>query len=92
MRAANKAAPYSVADVHALRAVALGTATEAQQKRAMDWIVRSCAEAYEPNTAPTAQGMAFCEGRRSVGLEIARLVEMPVSPAGAAALKKMEHR
>jgi len=74
-------APYSYADVVAVRAVATGEATPEQQKRALDWLIHSAAGAYEISFRSDGQGgdreTAFAEGRRFVGLQLVKLVNLP---------------
>jgi hypothetical protein len=69
---------YDLADVHAMRAVAAGTAEPEQQKRAIRWIVERAAGTYEPSFRPEGdRETCFAEGRRMVGLQIVKLVNMP---------------
>jgi len=60
-----------------MQALARGEATAAQQKRALGWIVRSAADwagiAYHTDPHDTA----FANGRRFVGVQIQKLVDMP---------------
>lgn len=77
MRSANKAALYVLADVTALQALSRGEADEDQQRRALRWIVHVCSETYEPSYRETDRETAFVEGRRSVGIEVTRLLNMP---------------
>lgn len=73
-------AEYDFADVMAVKALAAGTANADQQKRALDWIVRSAAGAYEISYRSDADGgdreTAFAEGRRFVGLQVVKLVNL----------------
>ncbi len=71
---------YEARDVEALQALQRGDATPDQQGKALDWIVRSGAGAYELSFRSDADGgereTAFAEGRRFVGLQIVKLLSM----------------
>jgi hypothetical protein len=77
----NPVAParYDEEDVAALKAVAAGNASAGQQKRALSWIVHRAAMTYDEMFV---QGQAdttnFLTGRRNVGLQIMKLVNVPV--------------
>jgi hypothetical protein len=65
---------YAAADVSAVQAWAAGTATPDQQKRAYEWVMFHGARVREVTFQPdNAHATAFAEGRRFVGLQIARL-------------------
>lgn len=74
-------APYDYADVIAFKALAEGKADAAQQRRALDWLIWKAAGAYDETYYPTEQGgerdSAFAQGRRFVGLQVVKLVNMP---------------
>lgn len=72
-------APFEVADVAAIQALALGTANSAQQKRALDWIIKVAAKTYEPEYQTDSRDHAFCSGRRSVGLNIVVLTKIDLA-------------
>ena len=73
-------ATYHLADLHAVRAVSWGTATEDQQKRAMRWIIEKAADTYGPSFFGNDQlDMAHHEGRRFVGLQLVKAINMPAS-------------
>lgn len=71
-------------DVGALKAVYQGIATEHQQRRALDFIIKVlCAvgeQSYVPGGPPGATEMAC--GRRQVGIEIVNLVAVNLNPGG----------
>jgi hypothetical protein len=71
-------APYTEADVMALKALAAGNANERQQQQALRWIVQAAAGvddlSFQPGSAD--RETAFMEGRRFVGLQCRKLVEM----------------
>lgn len=71
--------PWYREDVYAMQAVAKGIANEAQQKRALDWIIR-CAGTYAPTFhAGKTDVTHFAEGSRHVGMQIVHLINMPAS-------------
>lgn len=71
---------YTQADIYALKALQEGKADPAQQRRALDWIVNTAAGTYELSFRSDADGgereTAFAEGRRFVGLQVVKLVNM----------------
>ena len=73
--------PYTwePADAYALQALAKGIANEGQQKRALDWIIRS-AGTYAP-TFYVGQHDAsdFAQGSRHVGLQVVKLLNLPAT-------------
>lgn len=76
-----KPAGYVLADVEALQALHAGTASEGQQRRALDWIIKDAAETYEQAFRSDADGgerdTSFALGRAFVGQQIVKLVNMP---------------
>jgi hypothetical protein len=61
----------------AIQAVALGTADEDQQKRAIQTIVEGLCQTYELSFSPDSErDSAFAEGKRFVGLQIAKLTKL----------------
>lgn len=69
---------WDYADAMALRALAAGNANEGQQRRAIHWIVRAAADTYGLSfRMGDPHGTSFAEGRRFVGTQIVKLVEMP---------------
>lgn len=71
-------APWDSADVAALQALARGVANEGQQKRALNYIITALGMTYEHTYSPTSErDSAFAQGRRYVGLQIVKLVNMP---------------
>lgn len=85
-------ASYTLADVSAVQALALGEAQPHQQKAALDWIIRCAAGTYEPSYRSDADGgdreTAYAEGRRFIGLSLIKLVNMP--EAAKSALRKAD--
>jgi len=70
---------YQKADIYALRALSLGEANDEQQRRALAFITALCGT-YDLSFRPGAQegdrDTAFAEGKRFVGLQIVKLVNM----------------
>jgi hypothetical protein len=77
-----KPSPCEKADVFALKALAAGVASEGQQKRALEWILKvACGigdNTYYPNSE---RDTTFAEGKRFVGLEIVALINMANPPS-----------
>lgn len=72
-----KPAPWEPADVSALQALQRGNATAEQQKRALDYIINTVAGTYEPSyRAKSDRDTAFAEGKRHVGLQIVKAVNL----------------
>lgn len=82
-------ARYDVRDIQAVQAVFNGVADAAQQRRALDWVINSAAETYELSFRSDADGgdreTAFSEGKRHVGMQVVKLINMP--PALVAKLR-----
>jgi len=87
-----KPVDYRHTDVIALKALSEGKANEAQQKSVLDWIVHVAAGTYELSYRSDADGgereTAFAEGRRFVGLQVVKMVNMP--PQMVAELRKQD--
>jgi len=72
--------PWEVADAGALQALARGDASAEQQRRALDWVVRVAAGTYNATFHPgQPDASAFAEGRRFVGLEVVKLLNLNLS-------------
>ena len=70
-------AAYGLEDIRAVQAVAAGTASPDEQKRALDWIVTSAAQTYEEPFVPGRDDVrSYVLGRRSVGLAIVKLMKL----------------
>lgn len=68
---------YVKADVRAVKAVAEGTASSADQKRAFQWILRKASAAQDVSFRPGEPDVtAYLEGRRSVGLAMLKLLSI----------------
>lgn len=70
---------YELADAAAIKALAMGTATEHQQKKALDWIIRAAAGTYDLDYRPDSREHAFVSGRRFVGLQIVKLLNIDLN-------------
>lgn len=75
------------ADIRAFKALAAGVASAGQQKLALDLIVHKLARTYDLSFRPGVDGQRlsdFAEGKRFVGLQIVRLVnlKLPEKPTG----------
>lgn len=78
---------YEPQDMHAVQALRRGDATPDQQKRALAWIIESAAGTYDLSYRPDSdRDTAFAEGRRFVGLQLVKLLNL--RPATA---KDSEH-
>lgn len=77
-------AQWGKADAYAIKAVAAGNASEAQQKRAMQWVLGACGLRDLSFRPDSDRATAFAEGKRFVGLQIAKLLELPAGVIEAA--------
>lgn len=77
-------AAWGKADAYAIKAVAAGNASEAQQKRAMQWVLGACGLRDLSFRPDSDRATAFAEGKRFVGLQIAKLLELPAGVIEAA--------
>jgi len=79
-------ARYEDADIYAVQALAGGTANSGQQKRALEWIlIDLCGVrdlSFRTGAEEGRRATDFAEGKRFVGLQIAKL--MNLRPAGKA--------
>lgn len=68
-------ATYTLADHAALQALAAGTATPDQQRRALDWIIHQASRHYDLSYRHgDSHATAFAEGRRFAGAQIVRVL------------------
>jgi hypothetical protein len=76
--------PYDVQTIYALKNLAAGKANETQQKRALEWLIHAACGTYQPTFIPDSdRESAFAEGRRAVGLELVKLVNLPADAVKA---------
>jgi hypothetical protein len=73
--------PYTwePADAYALQALAKGIANEGQQKRAIDWIIRSAGTYDATFYVGQHDASDFAQGSRHVGLQIVKLLNLPAT-------------
>lgn len=71
--------PYELADVSAVQAMAMGTASADQQQRVLKWIIERAAGTYEFNYYPTDRETAFALGRSFVGQQLVKLTKLSVA-------------
>ncbi len=69
-------AEYDLPDVAAVQACYAGEATPAQQKRAIEWIIFRAANTDEVEYRTEQRDHAFTSGRRFVGLQIRKLLQL----------------
>jgi hypothetical protein len=67
---------WEPADAQAIQAVVRGDATDYQQQRAMSFIVNKLCHTYDLSYRPVPQDTAFAEGRRFVGLQLVKLINI----------------
>lgn len=72
-------AQYTVADVAAVQALARGEATPEQQQRALNWVVNKAALTYDLDYRPDSRDHAFSSGRRFVGLQVVKVLQLDVA-------------
>lgn len=84
---------YTSRMVYAVQALAAGTAAADQQREALDWIINTVAGTYEISFRSESDGgdreTAYAEGRRFVGLQLVKLINM--TPQMKAALRNKEN-
>jgi hypothetical protein len=72
-----KPCPVTKDIAYALRAVSEGNASEFQQVQAMRWIIETAAMTYDLTYMPdSARDSDFAQGRRFVGLQIVKLLNL----------------
>lgn len=70
---------YEAEDVYALQNLAKGKAGEHQQIKLLNFIVHRLCGTYQPTFIPDSEReTAFAEGKRNVGLELVKLINLPV--------------
>lgn len=74
---------YSEFDVASIQACVKGEATPAQQKHAIDYIINQCCNTYDLSFRPGGEvgrrDTDFAEGRRFVGLQIVKMINVSLS-------------
>ena len=78
----------------ACKPMATGTANDIQQQLALDWLITTAAGTYELSFRSDGDGgereTAFGEGRRFVGLQVVKMVNLP--PRLVAEMRKQNAR
>lgn len=69
-------AAYDLPDASAFQALQRGEATPDQQRRALDWLIKSAAGTYEFHYYPSDRDTAFALGRSFVGQQIVKLLTL----------------
>ena len=69
--------PWAPDDAYAIKAMANGTANEGQQKRVMAWLMDVSGLRDLSFRPDSARATDFAEGKRFVGLQIAKLLTLP---------------
>jgi hypothetical protein len=73
-------AVYTVAIAEAVKAVAAGNATPGQQTMCMNWIIHHAAGTYDETFVPGQPDTSdHLSGRRNVGLQLVKLINVPIS-------------
>lgn len=66
-------------NVASIQALAKGTASEGQQQRALRYIVEELCAVYGETFDPVSERLSdFAQGRRAVGLEIVKILALPL--------------
>jgi len=77
--------PRELADLHAIRALARGDASEEQQRRALRCIIEELSGLYRLSyVSESDRDTSFAEGRRSVGFAIVGIVKLGADEIGRA--------
>lgn len=72
--------PYTEQECAALKSLAAGKANEGQQRRALNWIINQAAKTYDQQFIPASdRETTFLLGRRFVGLQIVKLINLDIS-------------
>ena len=73
---------YEIADASAFQALVRGDADKDQQQRAVRWLVHQGCGTYDMSYRPGPGGerdTAFAEGRRFVGLQVVKLLNLNIA-------------
>lgn len=77
--------PFDEMDMRAIKALHLGIASDSQQKRALDCIINRLARTYDLSARfgeDADRLTTFAEGKRFVGLQVVRMINMPAPASG----------
>ena len=68
---------YDIKDIRAIQAIAQGTASETEQKHALDWIINTASATYDEPFRPGEHDVTdYMLGRRSVGLAVVKMIKL----------------
>ncbi len=68
---------FSIPEMHAIKQLLVGTASDDQQKRALDWIIRDACRTYDDTYYGDSQRDSdFAAGKRFVGLQIVKILNI----------------
>ena len=71
---------YQIADIYAVKALAAGTASDVQQKRAWDWILFNVCELREMSfNADNPRVQDFAEGKKFVARQMVKMMNLEVN-------------
>lgn len=73
---ANLPAVWDIPEAAAIQALAHGTATPDQQRRALEWIVNHACGTYDSEYRSNDREHAYASGRRFVGLQIVKMTKL----------------
>ena len=73
---ASSPALWEIPEAAAIQALAHGTATADQQRRALEWIVNNACGTYDSEYRSNDREHAYTSGRRFVGLQIVKLTKL----------------
>ena len=76
---ASTPAPFALADADAMRALGTGTADEAQQKRALKWIIEQACATYQWPYRDSARETDVALGRAFAGQQIVGLMKVDIA-------------
>lgn len=79
LRPVLEVAPWDIADVVAMKAVANGIADEHQQRRAINWILYQACDFHGISFRDSDRETALAEGKRFVAQQINALLTLDIS-------------
>jgi hypothetical protein len=74
-----KPVDWRIEDAYAIQAVAHGRASEDQQRRAMKFLVEALCGTYDLSYRASDRDTVFAEGKRFVGLQLVKFIQMNLS-------------
>ena len=76
---ASTPAPFTLADAEAMHMLAAGTADEAQQKRALKWIIEQACATYQWQYRESSRETDVALGRAFAGQQIVGLIKVDLA-------------